>query len=215
MTQGKPVTMPAHSPPRGTDLARLLGLRLCHDLSGAAGTVGNALELVGSSGGDAMTLAVDAATVLRRRLVLWRAMLGGQGEAPLATLLSMVDGMLAGGRVRVDAAALDPAALVPAPVVPVLLTALALGGEALPRGGVVRLAGDLVRDLVVLPDGPRAAWPPPLLTLLTGGEPPGAPTGRDVLPYWLQAAAASAGVGLGLALPSGDGVGPLVLTLPR
>lgn len=215
MTQGMPAPMPAEPPPSGTSLARLVGLRLCHDLSGAAGTVGNALEMIGGAGEEALALAAEAAAVLRRRLLLWRALLGGQGEATVAAVLALVDGQLAGGRAQADATPLDPGAMVPEPMVPVLLAALVLGGEALPRGGVVRLAGDPFRDLVVLPEGPRAAWPSPLLRVVAGGAPLGEPTGRDVMALWLQAVAEAAGVRLGLALPPGAGAGPLMLTFPR
>ncbi len=215
MTQGMPAPMPAEPTPPATNLARLVGLRLCHDLGGVAGTVGNALEMVDTAGPEAVALAVEAATAMRRRLLLWRALLGGQGEATLGTLLALVEGQLAGGRAQADAAALDPGAPVSEPMVPVLLTALVLGGEALPRGGIVRLAGDPFRDMVVLPEGPRAAWPPPLLRVVAGGEPLGEPAGRDVMSLWLQVVAAAAGVRLGLALPPGAGAGPLMLTLPR
>ncbi|WP_198373400.1 histidine phosphotransferase family protein, partial [Roseomonas rosulenta] len=155
--------MPSVPPLSDLRLARLVGLRLCHDISGVAGTVGNALELMDGAGGEAADLAVDAAGVLRRRLLLWRALLGGQGESPLGTVLGLAAGEIAGGRATVDAAALDAGTMLGEDVVPVLLAAVLLGGEALPRGGVVRLVGDPGRELAVLPDGPRAAWPPALL----------------------------------------------------
>ena len=215
MTQGMPVPMPAEAPPSDLNLVRLVGLRLCHDLGGVAGTIGNALEMLDSAGAEAAALAQDAAAVLRRRLLLWRALLGGQGEAPVATLLGLVEGQLAGGRASAEAPRIDGAALVPDAMVPVILAALVLGGEALPRGGVVRLAGDPRHELAVLPDGPRAAWPAALLRVVAGAAPAGEVAGRDVMALWLSMVAAAAGVRLGLALPPGGGVGPLVLTLPR
>jgi histidine phosphotransferase ChpT len=190
-------------------------LRLCHDLGGTAGTIGNALEMMDDAGGEAAALAVEAAAVLRRRLLLWRAILGGQGEATLGTLLALLDGQLAGGRARADAAALDPGTMVAEPMVPVLLAAMVVGGEALPRGGVVRLAGDPAREMAVLPDGPRAAWPAPLIRAVAGGEPLDEPTGRDVMALWLAASAAAAGARLGLALAPGGAAGPLLVTAAR
>jgi histidine phosphotransferase ChpT len=50
----------------------------------------------------------------------------------------------------------------------VALNAALLAAEALPRGGVVALSGSAGAGLVVLPDGISAAWPPPLLALLSG-----------------------------------------------
>lgn len=215
MTQGMPDPMPSATPPSEFRLARLVGLRLCHDLGGIAGTVGNALELLGGAGGEAADIALEAAGVLRRRLLLWRALLGGQGEATLGTLLGLLEGQVAGGRARAEAAGIDPGWMVPEETVPVLLAAILAGGEALPRGGVVRLAGDPSRgELVVLPEGPRVAWPVALVRAVAGAPPAGEPSGRDVMALWLAAAAQAAGARIGLAMPPGEGAGPLVLGLP-
>lgn len=211
MTQGMSRAMPSVPPLSDLRLARLVGLRLCHDISGVAGTVGNALDLLDGAGGEAAELAKDAAAVLRRRVLLWRALLGGQGEAPLGSVLGLAAGEIAGGRASADAAGLDSAAMIAEEVVPVLLTALLLGGEALSRGGVVRLAGDPSREVAVLPEGPRAAWPPALLRAVAGAPLAGEPTGREVLSLWLAATAAAAGVRLSIAMPPGEGCGPLLL----
>jgi histidine phosphotransferase ChpT len=205
--------MPSVPPLSDLRLARLIGLRLCHDISGVAGTVGNALELLDGAGSEAAVLAVDAAAVLRRRLLLWRALLGGQGEAALGTVLGLAAGEIAGGRASADAAALDAGIMVAEEVVPVLLTAVLLAGEALPRGGVVRLVGDPHRELAVLPEGPRAAWPPALLRAVAGAPLPIEPTGREVLSLWLAATAAAGSVSLSLAMPPGEGCGPLLLSI--
>jgi histidine phosphotransferase ChpT len=213
MTQGMSRAMPSVPPLSDLRLARLVGLRLCHDISGVAGTVGNALELLDGAGGEAAELAVDAAAVLRRRLLLWRALLGGQGESALGTVLGLATGEIAGGRASADAAALDAGIMVAEEVVPVLLTAVLLAGEALPRGGVVRLVGDPHREMAVLPEGPRAAWPPALLRAVAGAPLPNEPTGREVLSLWLAATAAAGSVSLSLAMPPGEGCGPLLLSI--
>jgi histidine phosphotransferase ChpT len=215
MTQGMPRAMPSETMPADLRLTRLVGLRLCHDLGGVVGTIGNALDMMDGPGSEAATLAQDAAEVLRRRLVLWRALLGGQGETTLGAALALLEGQLSGGRARADAAALDPALPVAEAVVPVVLAAMLLGGESLPRGGQVRLGGDGRREFAIWPDGQRAAWPPTLLRALAGGPLPEDPIGRDVLVVWLCAVAAAAGVRLTLALPPGESAGPLLLALPR
>jgi histidine phosphotransferase ChpT len=205
--------MPSIPPLSDLRLARLVGLRLCHDISGVAGTVGNALELLDGAGGEAAELASDAAGVLRRRLLLWRALLGGQGECALGTVLGLAAGEIAGGRASADAATLDAGVLMAEEVVPVLLTAVLLGGEALPRGGVVRVLGDPQRELAIMPEGPRAAWPPALLRAVADAPLAGEPTGREVLSLWLAATAAAGSVRLSLAMAPGEGCGPLMLSI--
>lgn len=197
-------------PTADLDLARMVGLRLCHDLGGVVGTIGNALDMMGGVGGEAASLAQDAAEVLRRRLVLWRALLGGQGEATLGEVLGLLEGQLAGGRAEAETATLDPALRLSEEMVPVLLAALLMGGEALPRGGRVHLVGDPRRELAILPEGQRAAWPPSLIRALAG-EMPADAMGREVTVVWLCHAAAAAGVRLSVAMPPGQEAGPLLL----
>lgn len=199
-------------PAADLSLARLVGLRLCHDLGGVVGTIGNALDMASGMGGEAQTLAQDAAEVLRQRLILWRALLGGQGESTLGVTLSLLDGQLAGGRAVADTGTLDLSQGLSERVIPVLLAAMLLAGEALPRGGRVRLAGDPQRELAIWPEGQRAAWPGSLLRALTGDMPADA-MGREVTVIWLCRVAEAAGVGLSIAMPPGDAAGPLMLSL--
>ncbi|MBR0648483.1 hypothetical protein GXW78_02310 [Roseomonas terrae] len=193
-------------------LARIVGLRLCHDLGGVVGTIGNALDMMPGAGGEAATLAQDAAEVLRCRLVLWRAMLGGQGEATLRDTVALLKGQLAGGRAEADLGTLDPAQRLAEPIVPVVLAAMLMGGEALPRGGLVRLAGDPAQELAIWPDGQRAAWPASLVRALAGEMPPD-PMGREVTVVWLCTVAATAGVRLSIAMPPGQEIGPLMVSV--
>ena len=193
------------------DLARMVGLRLCHDLGGVVGTIGNALDMAGGMGGEAQAVAQDAAEVLRQRLILWRALLGGQGESTLGVTLGLLDGQLAGGRAVADTGTLDLSQPVAEAIIPVLLAAMMMGGEALPRGGRVRLAGDPRRELAVWPDGQRAAWPGSLLRALAG-EMPADAMGREVTVIWLCRVAETAGVRLSIAMPPGESVGPLILS---
>lgn len=200
------------SPPIGDlDLARMVGLRLCHDLGGVVGTIANALDMMGGTGGEAAALAQDAAEVLRRRLVLWRAMLGGQEEATLGETLALLEGQLAGGRAVAETGSLDPALRLAESTIPVLLAAMLMGGEALPRGGRVRLAGDPARDLSIWPEGQRAAWPPAMIRALAGEMPPD-PMGREVTVVLLCHVAAAVGVRLSIAMPPGQEAGPLMLS---
>lgn len=209
--QGMPGTMKL-PPTADLTLARLVGLRLCHDLGGVVGTVANALDMMEGVGGEAANLAQEAADVLRRRLILWRALLGGQGEATLGSTVALLDGQLAGGRALADTGGLDPALMLSEDLIPVILAAMLLGGESLPRGGRVCLAGDAGREFAVWPDGQRAGWPPSL-TRAIAGELPSDAMGREVMVVWLCTAAAAAGVRLSLAMPPGQTAGPLMLTV--
>jgi len=209
-----PGPMPPSNPLQGPELAKILGLRLCHDLGGLVGTVGDALEMRASAGEEALALAAEAAAGLRARLLLWRALLGGREETTLGGLLRLLEGQLGSGRVQAELAALDPGLTVAPEVAPVLLAAMLVAAEALPRGGVVRLAADGGQGFAILPSGPRVAWPPTLVRVVAGGTLLGEPGPREALALWLGATAAAAGVRLGLALSPADGAGPLLLTLP-
>jgi histidine phosphotransferase ChpT len=150
-------------------LAQVMCARLCHDLVGPAGTVEGAISLVGTAGADeAMEVARDALAALRARLALFRAAWGGGlGDSTLSELLALLDGQVAGGRERVElaaGAALRPDTVLAAPLAQLVLNAVLLGGEALPRGGTVVLAGDPAQTLAVCPEGPSAVWPPGALT---------------------------------------------------
>jgi len=126
-------------------LTRLIGLRLCHDLGGVAGTIGNALEMLNDAGAEAADLAGDAADMLRRRLLLWRSVLGSGEARTLGAALSVLKGQIAGGRAHLEIGDLPEDIALSEAMVPLLLSGLLVAGEALPRGGLVRLSGDLRR----------------------------------------------------------------------
>ena len=83
-------------------LTRLIGLRLCHDLGGLAGTIGNALEMLNDAGAEAADLAGEAADMLRRRLLLWRSVLGSGEARTLGAVLALLKGQIAGGRAHLE-----------------------------------------------------------------------------------------------------------------
>jgi histidine phosphotransferase ChpT len=154
-------------------LAQDLCARLCHDLVGPLGTVGGAMALLEEEP-EAAELAQEAAGVLRRRLEFWRAACGaGTGPLDLATIGTLVEGVLAGGRARLDSAALPPDRVLPAQVAQLLLVAAMLAAEGLPRGGVVRLAAEGGESLALRLEGTQAAWPATLATALEGQSGPG------------------------------------------
>lgn len=188
-------------------LAQDLCARLCHDLGGPIGTVAGAVELLEEEP-EAAGLAQDAAGVLRRRLELWRAACGaGTGPLDLATIGLLLEGVLAGGRARLDSTGLPQDRVLQPPVAQLVLVAAMLAGDGLPRGGVVRLAGAAGDALTLWPEGANAGWPPALSAALAGEARPGP---RDVLGALLPRLAGLAGWTPQLA--SGTGLPVLLLS---
>src|ERR1700676_5330061 len=97
------------------DTIRLLELmcaRLCHDLGGLIGTVGNALEMVAEDIGrdnEVLAFASSAAGALTQRLRLMRTAWGPEIEAfKLPALVKLVTPALAARRIGIDTRALPP-----------------------------------------------------------------------------------------------------------
>jgi histidine phosphotransferase ChpT len=196
----------------GLALAQAACTRLCHDLGGPAGALSGALELLEGAADDAAEVARDAARIIDRRLRFWRAAVGGgAGELDPTGLAQLAEGLTLGRRVMVDLDGLAPGCPVPPAFAQPLLLAMLVGVEALPRGGALRLAGSPAEGLSLWPDGPSAAWPPGLASLVAGQPTPVNPRGV-ALPL-LAATAAAAKVRLELLLgPAGTGPAPLLLT---
>ncbi|MCQ4160690.1 histidine phosphotransferase family protein, partial [Roseomonas sp. GC11] len=151
-------------------LAQDLCARLCHDLVGPLGTVAGAIDLLAEDP-EAAELARDAAAVLRRRLKFWRAACGaGTGPLSLQEVQALLEGMLAGGRATLQPESLPESEVLGAAEAQLLLSGAMLAGEALPRGGVVRLRRGGGGSLVLQPEGRSAAWPPVLAALLAAPE---------------------------------------------
>lgn len=195
-------------------LTRLIGLRLCHDLGGLAGTIGNALEMLNDAGAEAADLAGEAADMLRRRLLLWRSVLGSGEARTLGAVLGLLKGQIAGGRAHLEIGDLPEETALSEAMVPLLLSGLLVAGEALPRGGVVRLSGDLQREIMILPIGAAAAWSPVVVRHAAGAALPAEISSRDALALWLCISAGAAGVSLSLALPPSQAAAALIMTMP-
>ncbi len=151
-------------------LAELLASRLCHDLAGAVGTLAGALELAGSEPAtvaDALLIGGEVASAMAERLRLWRAAWAADAAEPLdgVGLRRLCRGLPE--RVRLDADDLDPGWHWPSGPARVLLNALLLGAESLPAGGVLTLASAGAGALLLVPEGPRAAWPAGFAGFLT------------------------------------------------
>ncbi|MBC9208685.1 hypothetical protein IBL26_17680 [Roseomonas aerophila] len=176
-------------------LAQDLCARLCHDLVGPLGTMAGALDLLDDDA-EAAALAREAAASLRARLQVWRAACGaGTGPMTAPEMAALLEGVLGGGRVTADVTALPPGETFAPDVAQLLLVAALLGGEALPRGGVVRLA-PAEGGVAVLPAGRVLAWPAALADALAGQEVEGP---RQVLAPVLVRLAQAAGWAVSLS----------------
>jgi histidine phosphotransferase ChpT len=191
-------------------LAQDLCARICHDLGGPLGALSGALDLAEEAPEEALSVAREGADAMRRRLKLWRAA-AGAGIGPLGRqgIGELLEDTLANGRVMADLAGL-PETPLPAPLAQALLAAAMLGSEALPRGGIIHLAGG-EEGVAIWPEGRNAAWPPALTATLVGEVMAGP---RDVLAPLLVQLVAAAGMESSLAMGGGGAVPPLTL-LPR
>ncbi|CAK0758172.1 histidine phosphotransferase ChpT [uncultured Gammaproteobacteria bacterium] len=127
--------------------------RLCHDLAGPAGAIRNGMELIEDSVGanadpEAMRLIADSADRLARRLRLYRLAWGQAGSVESARLVDEVrvvaEDWLRGGKVALDWSALAvPAGLGSRlGVAHLILCAILIAEESLPRGGTVQVVGE-------------------------------------------------------------------------
>lgn len=166
-----------------------------------------ALDLVALPDADeeALSLAREAAGVLRERLMVMRA-LCGSGPADGAGIAELMGPALAERRTVLEARLDAGLALEPTASAMVAAAAL-LGAEALPRGGTLRLEGGAAGFAIRI-EGRNAAWPGPLAAALAGAALDETITARHILGHWLVALAAEGGwqVALGEGAP-----GPLLL----
>ena len=141
-------------------LADALCARLCHDLSSPLGTLTGALEMVAddpSSIEDALPIATETAAAMVGRLRLLRAAWAGDcGPLGVTDLAALAAGLPS--RVRTELGGLRGAPF-DGRLARALLNLVLLGAEALPRGGVVTLAGGAGEDILLTVAGKAAVWP--------------------------------------------------------
>lgn len=172
-----------------TDLAALLCSRLCHDLTSPVSALGNGLDLLASEEDEAMRahcldLIGRSAAASAARLRFFRLAFGAAAgigeEVPLEEPRTVI-AELAGqdGKIAVDWAA-APATL-PLVAVKVLLNLVAIGMDALVRGGTLAVGaerGEAGTEIVVRAQGPRIAFGEDLARALDGTLPESERTSR-------------------------------------
>jgi histidine phosphotransferase ChpT len=150
-------------------LVELVCARLCHDLGGLIGTVGNALDMVAEDaerGNEVLAFASSAARVLMQRLRLLRAAWGPETEAMrLPALVRLVTPPLSARRIGLETSGLPPDCVFSPRIGRVVLNLIILAVDCLPTGGTIILMGEPA-DLLIRIDGPAAAWPAGLTACL-------------------------------------------------
>jgi len=204
-------------------LAELVAARLCHDFSGPLVALTGGLEAMAekpASAGEAIAVVADAAQTLALRLRLLRTAWGGAGPAmDLVELLGLAAGAVNAERVRFDASGVPSESVFSPSAARLLLNVMLLGAESLPAGGRLALAGSPERDIVVMIEGPRAAWPAGFAAAIADEAAAWAALSgvRAVQAPLTALIARYSGLGLSLLLPAGptgaDEAPPLLLKL--
>jgi histidine phosphotransferase ChpT len=206
---------------RGMDdvtLAALLSSRLCHDLSGPVGAIGNGVEMLEGEDDPEMRrqvieLMAFSAGEARRRLEFYRLAYGAPGglgaAVPLAEARRAARHYFETHKAELDwpEAAEEGSPELPPEAVRLLLNLVLLGGEALARGGsvAVRLAfaaGSF--SLALEASGPGAALDAAEAAALLGQVVPEALDSRSVQPYFAARLAAGLGCEVEIAADQPD-----------
>lgn len=193
-------------------LAELMAARIFHDLGSPM--AGITAILPQASDPAAHAILMETAAELRARMRLFSAVFGSGDDLTWPELSTLLQGAPMAHRVRFElptsAETLTPGRA------RLLLSVALLGAEALPRGGVVRIARDRVGWITFLPEGRDAAWSPTFLKLMADGrlEDALADGPRRVLAPWVIAQATAEGVELSFALGIGAALAPLRLAPP-
>jgi histidine phosphotransferase ChpT len=144
-------------------VAELLAARLCHELISPIAAVGNGVELLGEEDADfvrdALSLVADSAQKAARRLQFYRFAFGFAGSGALAgpPPHQLAAEFFADTRVVCDYP--EAARNLPLPWQKLACNLLAVGAEALPRGGHLRL--DAIGDGAAVDGEGEGAMPSP------------------------------------------------------
>jgi histidine phosphotransferase ChpT len=174
------------------DFAALLVSRVCHDLVSPVGAVVNGLEVLEDETdlamrADALRLVAASAEQAAARLQFARIAFGAAGSAgaelDLAEVGRIMSGLLKGGKVELvwEAQAVNW----PKDWAKLLMNAVLVGADSLPRGGKVHVDttdNGLGPKFAIRARGTIARLTPEVERALAG-EPVGALDGRSIQPY--------------------------------
>jgi histidine phosphotransferase ChpT len=195
-------------------VAELLTSRLCHDLVGPIGAVGNGLELLSDDefgmADDAMKLTTSSARQASNILQFFRlayGMAGARVGADYSQLRDLSAALLEPSRTKLEWLTVEAPEGAPDGLAKVLLNMVALGHEALPRGG--RLKVEIVRaggaiEARVIAEGQDAHLRPESLAGLADKVNLDEMTPRGVHGYFTRLVAKRLGTDLTVETPGPD-----------
>lgn len=195
-------------------VAELLTSRLCHDLVGPIGAVGNGLELLSDDefgmAEDAMKLTTSSARQASHILQFFRlayGMAGARVGADYSQLRDLSAALLEPSRTKLEWMTVQAPDGAPDGLAKVLLNMVALGHEALPRGGRLKVeiarAGDAIEARVTA-EGQDAHLRPESLAGLGNNVNLDEMTPRGVHGYFTRLVAKRLGSDLTIETPGPD-----------
>ena len=131
--------------PASSNLAALIGSRICHDLISPIGAINNGIELLGMAGshsdGPEMSLISESVGNASARIRFFRVAFGAAGEQQMgrAEVTSILNDLYAGGRLTVAWGPMDPAAR---SIVRMCFLAIQCLETAMPFGGRIEITGE-------------------------------------------------------------------------
>lgn len=182
-----------------TELAVLIGSRLCHDLISPIGAIQNGLELISLSGSTPSTpelqLIDDSCNHATARIRLFRVAFGLAGteqKLSASDLARLLTDYTRGSRLRTE---VDVEGDHDRPAVQRALLAVLCCETALPVGGEVRI-GQSDTGWILIASGPRLAPDTVLFGVLTGGDAPDLASRRGCSSFYCTRSAPTSAFGL-------------------
>lgn len=196
-------------------LAAMLCSRLCHDLIGPIGAIGNGVEILGEEPDGpmrdkAIALLADSAKQAGERLKFYRLAFGIAGGDDQSVSLEearlAAEGFFDEGKVRLQWERMDGAPALSKPAIRLLLNLLLTGSAALVRGGTLAVAIEPTpsADARLVAEGPGARLDEETRAILAGSVPLEQVEPRRVQPYYAARLAAEIG-GVIACRDGGDG----------
>ncbi len=175
-------------------VAELMASRLCHDLVGPIGAVGNGLELLTDDefgmADDAMQLTANSARQASAILQFFRmayGMAGSRVGADLSPLRELASALLESSKSELDWQSIEAPAGLPDGAPKLAMNMIALAHEALPRGGKLSVdisGGAGTFEIVVTASGQDAHLRPESLAGLDSAADVGELSPRGVHGYF-------------------------------
>jgi histidine phosphotransferase ChpT len=191
-------------------LAELLCTRLCEDVVSLLGALNGALDHAADSVGQEMEEPLRglraASGVLAGRAALWREAWGNNPSSlNRGKLARLAEGLPNALRLRLDVAGLPSRATFPPGMSRMIVNAMILAAESLPKGGTIEVSLGSGGTMLVAISGTHAAWPPGLREMMA--DPAAAWRGlesrRQFVAALLVLLGNSTGVRLSLGAPEG------------